>query len=187
MLPSAILLPFIIRVQDKSLLFTPKFAGLVPVVWLSCKHMLVFPIALEAMHSYMSAGLDTLQSGRRSCPSKLWRTGDDFGLKSWQAVTSLKIYLFCLLQLHSFMKPQWYLEDELHAFAFTYNKKKWKTFRGKKNKNTFFLLFFHFVATGKVVLLQSPLKEVCYHLENIFQILFLKFHQFQNLTCPVSG
>lgn len=66
---SAILLPSVIRAQDKSLLFTQKFTGLVPVARPSWKHMLVFPIAFEAMQSYTSAGLATLQSERRSHPS----------------------------------------------------------------------------------------------------------------------
>lgn len=187
---SAILLPSIIRVQDKSLVFTLKFTGLVPVAWPSCKHMLVSPIAFGAMQSYTSAGLATLQSEHRSHPSYLW-TGDDFGLKSWQAVTSWKIHLFVFCNYI----PSWSHSDPvvfrgrvtclcLYIQRFRTRKNRKPSGGGKKFS---FLLFFHFIATGKVVPLQSPLKAVCYHLGIIFKILFLKINQFQDIICPVNG
>lgn len=100
---SAHLLPSINRMQDKPLLFTQKFTGFVPVTFLQA-HAGSFN-SFKAMQPHFSwSGHPAIRTQLTSL--LVMKDRGQFWTEKCQAETNLKIYLFCLLQLHSFMKQQ---------------------------------------------------------------------------------
>lgn len=100
---SAHLLPSINRLQDKSLLFTQKFTGLVPVTFLQAH--------AGALHSFKAMQPCISCSGHPAVRTQLTsllvrKDRRQFWTEKREAATNLKTYLFSLLQLRSFMKTQ---------------------------------------------------------------------------------
>lgn len=153
------LLPSINRVQDNSLLFTQKLTGFVPVTL--CKHMLVFSIPLKQC-SHTSAVWPLCNQDTAHLPPSYGGHGTilDWKVTGCDQLKNIPLLSLATTFLHEARVTQWYLEDELYVFVFTYKhseQEKLKAFREKKFFANLFPFYGCWESNSPRVILESSL------------------------------